>query len=210
MASSSDHADTPRRRQLVEAAGSLFRSRGFRGVTMEAIAAEARVAKATLYSYFPDKTAIFTALASHVVRMIADAMCEALAEAGDVDTRLLRGLIARHRVLFELVEGSVHARELMTAKENFARTSVYSVDVQMIAALAAVVREDAVLARSADQIAHILFDGANGVCSSARTVEETEAAITSFARPYLVGARALADASVRHSEGRRAAGSGKR
>ena len=210
MVSSSAPAETPRRRQLVEAAGSLFRARGFRGVTMEAIAAQARVAKATLYSHFPDKTAIFTAVADHVVRMIADALCRALAGAGDVDTRLLRGLLARHRWLFELLEGSAYARELMTAKENFARAPVHGVDVQMIAALAAVVREDAALARSADRIAHILFDGANGVCTSARTIEETETAITNFVQPYLIGARALTDASERDPEARRAAGSGKR
>ncbi len=69
-----EHAYTPRQLQLIEAAGRLFRANGFRAVTMEMIAAKAGVAKATLYSHFPDKTAVFTAVADYVTQQIADAL----------------------------------------------------------------------------------------------------------------------------------------
>lgn len=46
------------RSKIVEAASRLFRAHGFDATTMEHIAEEADVAKATLYSYFPAKEAI--------------------------------------------------------------------------------------------------------------------------------------------------------
>ncbi|MGE3845842.1 MAG: TetR/AcrR family transcriptional regulator, partial [Gammaproteobacteria bacterium] len=48
-----------RRERLVVAAETLFSRHGLRAVTMAAIAAEAGLAKATVYAYFPDKEALF-------------------------------------------------------------------------------------------------------------------------------------------------------
>src|SRR5258707_754654 len=97
---------SPRQLQLIEAAGPLFLLNGFRAVTMEMSATEAGVAKASLYSHFPDKTAVFAAVADFVTRQIAGALQAELARAGDADERLARGLIARHRLIFEIVDGS--------------------------------------------------------------------------------------------------------
>src|SRR5690242_14880078 len=111
---SNEPNDTPRRRQLIEAAGRLFRANGFRAVTMETIAAQAGGAKATLYSHFADKHAVFSAVADSAMQRIADALNEGLASAGSVEERLLRGLVERHQMIFEVVDGSPHARELMS------------------------------------------------------------------------------------------------
>ncbi len=46
------------RLKIVAVAMSLFKARGFDAVTMESIAAEADIAKGTLYNYFPVKEAI--------------------------------------------------------------------------------------------------------------------------------------------------------
>ncbi len=208
--------ESRRRIQLLEAAGRLFRASGFRAVTMEAIAAEAGVAKATLYNHFAEKSTVFAAVADHVTRMIADAMQSELGAQGHVDERLARGLIARHKLIFELVDGSPHARELMTARDSFARAPVEKIDQQMIAALAAVVHEDARLAKSAQEIANTLFFGAIGVCAKARSGEDVEAAVGRFVRPYLLGVRALASRGATaeasggsEAPGRRAARSGR-
>ncbi|MFM2484650.1 TetR/AcrR family transcriptional regulator [Celerinatantimonas yamalensis] len=48
-----------RRLSFVKAAGALFVEQGFGAVTMEAIALRAGASKATLYSYFPNKEALF-------------------------------------------------------------------------------------------------------------------------------------------------------
>ncbi|MDX1971378.1 MAG: TetR/AcrR family transcriptional regulator [Candidatus Sumerlaeia bacterium] len=62
----SSSTDSPRRgpslrkRKSIEiAARKLFMARGFREVSMEEVAREANVSKATLYNHFPDKMALF-------------------------------------------------------------------------------------------------------------------------------------------------------
>lgn len=51
-----------KRRQVVEAAARLFMAQGYGATSMEAIAREAGVSKATLYAYFPGKDALFAAI----------------------------------------------------------------------------------------------------------------------------------------------------
>ena len=196
----SETAESPRRTHIVEAAGRLFRASGFRAVTMEAIAAEAGVAKATLYSYFSDKNTVFAAVADHVTRLIAHALERGLAGKGDVDERMARGLIERHQRIFQLVDGSSHARELMKARDSFARAPVEKIDARMIEAIAAVLREDPVFSRSADSIARTLFRACVGVSGLARSVDEVEIEIGNFVRPYLLGLRTMSIRDERRAD----------
>jgi AcrR family transcriptional regulator len=186
-----EHSYSARQLQVMDAAGLLFRANGFRAVTMEMIAATTGVAKATLYSCFPDKGAVFAAVADHVTRQIADALQRELSRAGAVDERLARGLIARHRMIFELVDGSPHARELMTTRDNIAMEPVLRIDAQMIQGLVAVLREDPAFAKSAEAIARTLFRGCVGVSGIARSAQEVEREIGRFVRPYLLGLRMM-------------------
>jgi AcrR family transcriptional regulator len=50
---------TPKCRQIVQAAESLFLAHGYGAVSMEAVARQAGVSKATLYAYFPSKDVLF-------------------------------------------------------------------------------------------------------------------------------------------------------
>ncbi len=52
--------DLEKRAAILEAAKNLFPQRGFDGVSMDAIAAEAGVSKLTVYSHFKDKDALFS------------------------------------------------------------------------------------------------------------------------------------------------------
>jgi TetR/AcrR family transcriptional regulator, mexJK operon transcriptional repressor len=52
--------DLEKRAAILEAAKNLFPQRGFEGVSMDAIAAEAGVSKLTVYSHFKDKETLFT------------------------------------------------------------------------------------------------------------------------------------------------------
>ncbi|MFI8890441.1 TetR/AcrR family transcriptional regulator [Streptomyces paradoxus] len=59
-------ADAARNRaRLLEAAGRLVAERGAEAVTMEAVAAEARVGKGTVFRRFGDRTGLLTALLDH-------------------------------------------------------------------------------------------------------------------------------------------------
>jgi TetR/AcrR family transcriptional regulator, mexJK operon transcriptional repressor len=51
--------DSPKRRQVTEAAEKLFFAHGYGAVSMDQVARTAGVSKATLYAYFPSKDALF-------------------------------------------------------------------------------------------------------------------------------------------------------
>ncbi|MFE0512844.1 TetR/AcrR family transcriptional regulator [Streptomyces sp. NPDC058964] len=64
-------ADAARNRaKLLEAAGRLIAEHGVAGVTMEAVAAAARVGKGTVFRRFGDRTGLLTALLDHSSRQL--------------------------------------------------------------------------------------------------------------------------------------------
>jgi TetR/AcrR family transcriptional repressor of mexJK operon len=69
---------------IIAAAQDLFRERGYDGVTMEAVAAAAGVAKMTVYGHFHDKAALFEA----TIRAKGAAMLAGLADLPAVGGRL--------------------------------------------------------------------------------------------------------------------------
>ena len=58
--------------QVLEGARTIFLRDGFEGASVDDIAAEAGVSKATLYSYFPDKRMLFVEVAKSECRRQAD------------------------------------------------------------------------------------------------------------------------------------------
>lgn len=104
-----------RREKMVEAGESLFLRDGLRGATMEAIARQAGVAKATLYSYFPDKEAVFAAVVARLVGELGSAVDRELSGTGEAWQRVAAALGAKHRIVYRLLSGSPHAHELYEA-----------------------------------------------------------------------------------------------
>jgi TetR/AcrR family transcriptional repressor of mexJK operon len=64
--------DPAKDQAIVEAAACLFLERGFDAAGMDAIAAEARVSKATLYARYPDKDALFREVIRHKCESAVD------------------------------------------------------------------------------------------------------------------------------------------
>ena len=60
--------DAGKRRDILDAASLLFRDGGFHGTSMDALAQQAGVSKATLYSHFDDKAALYRALIEEKMR----------------------------------------------------------------------------------------------------------------------------------------------
>lgn len=58
--------------QVVEGATKVFLRDGFEGASVDDIAREAGVSKATLYAYFPDKRVLFLEIASREIRHQAE------------------------------------------------------------------------------------------------------------------------------------------
>lgn len=99
--------DTNKRHDILEAAQYLFIERGFHGTSMDALAKRANVSKATLYSHFEDKNALYQAL---IQGKMADYQLDDFAQCmtGDLQSDLL--YIAHH--LLDLVY-SVDALDMM-------------------------------------------------------------------------------------------------
>ena len=93
--------DSAKREAIVTAARSLFASQPFDLVTMEAIAAHARVSKMTVYSHFHDKETLFET----IVAATADQMIGALS-APDQGDGLRERLIAVGVGFLEVILGS--------------------------------------------------------------------------------------------------------
>jgi AcrR family transcriptional regulator len=82
--------------QVLEGARTIFLRDGFEGASVDDIAREARVSKATLYSYFPDKRLLFMEVAKGECRRQADEAEALIDDSAPVD-QVLR--LAAERIM---------------------------------------------------------------------------------------------------------------
>jgi AcrR family transcriptional regulator len=68
--------------QVLDGARAVFLRDGFEGASVDEIAREAGVSKATLYSYFPDKRLLFMEVAKSECGRQAEAACNRVAMSG--------------------------------------------------------------------------------------------------------------------------------
>ena len=93
-----DERRSPRkRRAILEAGTEVFLQNGYRGASMDEIAALAGVSKQTVYKHFSDKEALFTEIVIGAVDAVAGPVHDEvlrLEDSGDVEADL-RGLARR-------------------------------------------------------------------------------------------------------------------
>ncbi len=87
-----------RPRQILEAAFRIFGSRGLHGATLEEVARAAGISKGTIYLYFPNKAALFTAMMKARVNNILPADPAPRQPGGSVRRHL--ALVARRLYRF--------------------------------------------------------------------------------------------------------------
>lgn len=92
--------------EILEAAARIFARDGFQGATLQAIAAEAGVGKATLYYYFEGKRDIVRALLDQERIAFEEALNRALAGAKPGIDELERYVVARLTHVRDRVRGS--------------------------------------------------------------------------------------------------------
>lgn len=80
------------RQKIIQVAIKLFEQQGFANTTMEQIAAEADVARKTLYNYFPVKEAIADEYVKGISNQLAQEAWEKLQNLPDTRARLLSAL----------------------------------------------------------------------------------------------------------------------
>jgi AcrR family transcriptional regulator len=109
MASKADD----KRQRIIAAATGLFTRYGFKRTSVDLLAAEASVAKPTIYAYFEDKDGIFRAVVETVCEsLLSSAEAEASRTEAPVEERLAAMLSAKFTRYWELVHTSPHAQEL--------------------------------------------------------------------------------------------------
>jgi len=97
-----------KRRAILEAGTTLFLRTGYRGTSMDEIAALARVSKQTVYKHFADKQSLFSEIVISTVEEVAEpihAEVLALQDSGDLEAdlrglaRQLLGMVMQPRIL---------------------------------------------------------------------------------------------------------------
>jgi AcrR family transcriptional regulator len=188
--------DNARYRRAIRTAEELFKKVGFRAVTMELVAREADVAKATLYSYFKNKDELYLAVCARMARLLRTAVEEALMKPDvPLDARLAGAVIAKQRPIFTLVRGSPHAAELFSYTHSMAAEIFAELDAAIIEMLRAAMAEDPELSPTAQQLARALYFASGDLARRTQTVAEMEVELGAFATTHLAGVRALARAA---------------
>jgi AcrR family transcriptional regulator len=126
-----------KREAILLAAQELLLKHGLRGTSMEAIARQARIAKPTLYAYFPDKRAIFQTLVDAVIAEWRNNFLGALQGDGDIVQRVGAALTAKNKGAMRLINASPHAAELYSAHDRVAAAQFSSFDAEVATALEA-------------------------------------------------------------------------
>ena len=192
-APSTANDDNARYRRALRTAEELFKKVGFRAVTMELVAREANVAKATLYSYFKNKDELYLAVCARMASILRGAVETALAKPdASLDARLADAVIAKQRPIFALVRGSAHAAELFSYTHSLAGEIFAELDRVILEMLRSAMTDDPELAESAAQLARTLYFGSGEFARRSATAADMEAELGAFAGTYLAGVRALA------------------
>ena len=185
--------ENARYKRAIRAAEELFKKVGFRAVTMELVAREANVAKATLYSYFKNKDELFLAVCARMARLLRGAVEQALMNPdAPLDERLADGVIAKHRSIFALVRASPHAAELFSYTHSMAGEIFAQLDAAILEMLRTAIAQDPQLAANATQLARALYFGSAEIANRSKTAADMELDLHAFAVTHLAGVRALA------------------
>lgn len=151
-----------KRRRIVAAATSLFSRYGFRRTSMDLLAAEAGVAKPTVYAYFADKEAVFHAVCVDVCEGFLSRAEAASRSEGSIEERLTGVLAAKFTYIYELVHSSPHAQELLDSQGQIGADVVQKADRAYHRLLTSMIEE----ATAAGQLAPKRVGLASGAAAS--------------------------------------------
>jgi AcrR family transcriptional regulator len=150
-----------RRTRIVDAARHLILKNGFKGMTMEAIAREARIAKPTLYAYFPDKESVYGAILETLTAELRSAFHAAISAPGDAATRIGNALATKYQLIADLLAGSPHAEELYSDEDRHVKAQLQALESEMAEAVVACLAEAGV--SNPQDLASLILAGTFGI-----------------------------------------------
>lgn len=168
-------AESDKRAEILRAARFLILKQGLRATTMEAIAAEARVAKPTLYKYYGDKSAVFEAIVTELLVDLHGRFVAALGGEGAVGARIAAALAAKYAALNEYMAGSAHAGELYDEHDRVTGPQLQAAEAESDGAVVRELRAAGI--RDAEALAEVVIGGAYGIFRKARPGTDVGAAI---------------------------------
>jgi AcrR family transcriptional regulator len=139
---------------------------------MEAIAAAAKVAKATAYAYFRSKEEVFHAVCASVVDRIATQIKAASERAVAPAERVHAIAETKLLLLFELVHRSPHAADLLESSDRIAAEIVERGDAYYHQVLRAALIEARVSPRHAGELATIIEHAGWGISEQAQNAPQ--------------------------------------
>ena len=113
-----------KRDAIIQAAKRVFTQKGFHGATVDEIAAEAGVAKGTVYLYFKSKAELFVQVALEVFRSLGEKMRSLAKEAPDPAEALERAVeiyldhLTENEELLRMIMGMGPAMRLTLTEEH--------------------------------------------------------------------------------------------
>ena len=107
-----------KRAAILDAALRLFGRYGYKRTSIDDIAAEADIAKGSVYLSFTSKEEIFRALCEAIVQKIEAEAVRARDSDAPLAERIFAILVAKFGFYFETVRSSPHAAELMDSKNR--------------------------------------------------------------------------------------------
>jgi AcrR family transcriptional regulator len=130
-----------RRSMLLDMAAVVILRFGYRKTTLEDIAAEAGVSRATVYNYFPSKEEVFRAIIDREMERYREVSQAAIPTLGLPDERLLAYVRAQYQQLRRLK--AVYGLRQDVARDvlNFAVAEIDAFQVEERAFLAAILQE---------------------------------------------------------------------
>ncbi len=167
--------ESEKRAEILRAARHLALRHGLQAVTMEAIAKEARVAKPTLYKYYGDKAAVFSAIVTELLVELHGRFAEALHDEGSAGERIAAALAAKYAAITAFMAGSPHADEMYNETDRLTAPQVDVAEAASDEAVIEVLREAGV--DEPEAVARVVIGGAYGIFRKARPGEDIGPAI---------------------------------
>lgn len=143
-------------------------------MTMEALAREAGIAKATLYAQFPDKDAVIAGVIEDMLVDLRAAFEAGMASTGTIADKVGAALAGKYGLIFRALEGSPHTDEIFNEHHRFAaRFAAFDerVEAEIAAALAMAGAADA------QRLARIVIGAAHGIARKMSGAEAIDGAI---------------------------------
>ena len=174
-----------KRERLVDAAETVFKRDGLRGASMERIAAEAGVARATVYAYFADKEDAFLHVSQRLAQRVEYVVQGALEAPGGPASRVRNALLAKHELAFQVARLSPHAADLLAAKDRLAGPVFAAAEARIVAALESAIAGMGIA--NPIEATAILFGAAKGVADAAPDLPALRARLARLADTMLAG-----------------------